>query len=125
LGRYLVIAARSGQDLLPEPTSGAQVGRRELVILPHSRPSWGGITRSASVGVCGICEDFEKPVRRDSTNDHGVAASAGRINRVEGSKRLASGRYGTGNLIEKIADTGHIGRPRQRHPANVGPNHMN
>jgi hypothetical protein len=33
--RYLVIAVRSGQGLLPEPTSGAQVGRRELVILPR------------------------------------------------------------------------------------------
>jgi hypothetical protein len=30
-----------------------------------------------------------------------------------------SGRYGTDNPIEKIANTGHIGRPR-RHPANVG-----
>ncbi len=32
--RYLVIAARSGQGLLTEPIAGAQVGRRELVILP-------------------------------------------------------------------------------------------
>ena len=32
---------------------------------------------------------ISKNVRRDSTNDRGVAASAGRINRVEGSKRDA------------------------------------
>ena len=32
----------------------------------------------------------------------------------------ASGRYGTGNPLEKIANTGHIGRRRRRHPANVG-----
>ena len=31
----------------------------------------------------------------------------------------ASGRYGTGK-VEKIANTGHIGRRRRRHPANVG-----
>jgi hypothetical protein len=37
--RYLVIAARSGQGLLTEPKAGAQVGRRELVILPLKRPS--------------------------------------------------------------------------------------
>ena len=32
----------------------------------------------------------------------------------------ASGRYGTGNPLEKIAYTGHLGRRRRRHPANVG-----
>jgi len=32
----------------------------------------------------------------------------------------ASGHYGTDNPIEKIANTGHIGRRRRRHPANVG-----
>jgi len=32
----------------------------------------------------------------------------------------APGRYGTGNPIEKIANTGQIGRRRQRRPANVG-----
>ena len=31
----------------------------------------------------------------------------------------ASGRYETGNSLEKIANTGQIGRRRRRHPANV------
>ena len=99
----------------------------------------------------GRGRDFEEPVRRESTNDRGVAASAGRINRVRRQQALraplkltadvrhdgagldgvhratavpdassASGRYGTGNPIEKIANTGHLGRRRRRHPANVG-----
>ena len=34
--RCLVIAVRSGQGLLTEPTTGAQVGRRELVFMPHT-----------------------------------------------------------------------------------------
>ena len=37
----------------------------------------------------GRGRDFEELVRRDPTNDRGVAASAGRINRVEGGKRDA------------------------------------
>jgi len=32
----------------------------------------------------------------------------------------SSERYGTGNPIEKIADAGHIGLRRRRHPANIG-----
>jgi hypothetical protein len=32
----------------------------------------------------------------------------------------ASGHYGTGNPIEKLANTGHIGRRQRRDPANVG-----
>ena len=31
----------------------------------------------------------------------------------------ASGHYGTGNPLEKIANTGHIFHRRRRHPANV------
>jgi hypothetical protein len=33
--------------------------------------------------------DFEEPVRQDSQNDRAVAASGGRIRRVEGGKRDA------------------------------------
>jgi hypothetical protein len=32
----------------------------------------------------------------------------------------ASGHYGTGNPLERIANTGQIGHRRRRHPANVG-----
>ena len=30
--------------------------------------------------------------------------------------RDASGRYGSDNLLEKIANTGHVGRRQRRHP---------
>ena len=82
----------------------------------------------------GRSRHFEEPVRRDSTNCRGVVASAGRINLVEGKRDAfelnltgdvrhdsagldgvhrataapdgssASGRDGTGNPLEKIAN---------------------
>ena len=70
----------------------------------------------------------QKPMTRDAfelklTGDvrHDGANSAGFTARWPFlTPRSASGRYGTGNPLEKIANTGHIGRRRRRHPADVG-----
>src|SRR5262249_37525554 len=76
-------------------TMNSMLGQKVAVVAGNCRRARPAIGAKV-VGPRALCRvpdgrgrDFEEPVRRDSTNDRGLAASAGRINRVEGGKRDA------------------------------------